>query len=222
MRFYTRFILARNSEGQHLVLLINNVPECVSPRVSLCVYVCVCVFVCLCVRMCVCVCVCVCACVCACACVSVCLCGCVSLCSCACVKSNNLQCEIQDAWSTWPSPCLRLWKNACSSGRHWRNHLLFLRQDATLYLGFWSFFTPLHYIVEKKGGRHPLWKPHEIIQMKSCLNVQPKLLACIGFLCKVVHKSGRLRKFNCAREIEFNFLTIWNISIGILVHHAPG
>ena len=34
----------------------------------------------------------------------------------------------------------------------------------------------------------------------------PKLLACIGFLYKVVHKNGRLRKFNRSREIGFNFL----------------
>ena len=52
----------------------------------------------------------------------------------------------------------------------------------------------------------------------------PKLLACIGFLYKVVHKIGRLRKFNRAREIEFNFLTAWTISMkfGTLVQHAPG
>ena len=30
-----------------------------------------------------------------------------------------------------------------------------------------------------------------------------KLLACIGCLYKVVHKIGRLQKFNRAREIEF-------------------
>ena len=52
----------------------------------------------------------------------------------------------------------------------------------------------------------------------------PKLLACIGFLYKVVHKIGRLRKFNRSREIEFNFLTAWTISMkfGTRVQHAPG
>ena len=52
----------------------------------------------------------------------------------------------------------------------------------------------------------------------------PKVLACIGFLYKVVHKNGRLRKFNRSREIEFNFLTAWTISMkfGTLVQHAPG
>ena len=48
----------------------------------------------------------------------------------------------------------------------------------------------------------------------------PKLLACIGFFCKVVLKIGRLRKFNRSREIEFNFLSAWTISMkfGPLVH----
>ena len=45
-------------------------------------------------------------------------------------------------------------------------------------------------------------------QRKSWSNVLPKLLACIRFLYKVVHKIGRLRKFNRAREIEFNFLPL--------------
>ena len=55
-------------------------------------------------------------------------------------------------------------------------------------------------------------------------NVPPNLLACIGFLYKVVHKIDRLRKFNRSREIEFNFLTAWTISMkfGTLVQHAPG
>ena len=52
----------------------------------------------------------------------------------------------------------------------------------------------------------------------------PKLVACIGFLYKVVHKIGRLRKFNRSRGIEFNFLTAWTISMkfGTLVQHALG
>ena len=51
----------------------------------------------------------------------------------------------------------------------------------------------------------------------------PKLLACIGFLYKVVHTIGRLQKFNRSREIKFNFLTAWTISMkfGTLVQHAP-
>ena len=49
-----------------------------------------------------------------------------------------------------------------------------------------------------------------------------KLLACMGFLYKVVHKISRLRKFNRSREIKFNFLTAWTISMkfGTLVQHA--
>ena len=62
------------------------------------------------------------------------------------------------------------------------------------------------------------------IRRKSWSNVPPKVLACIGFLYKVVHKIGRLRKFNRSREIEFNFLTAQTISMkfGTLVQHAPG
>ena len=41
----------------------------------------------------------------------------------------------------------------------------------------------------------------------------PKLLACIGFFYKVVHKIGCLRKFNRSCEIELNFLTAWTISM---------
>ena len=46
----------------------------------------------------------------------------------------------------------------------------------------------------------------------------------LRFLYKVVHKNGRLRKFNRSREIEFNFLTAWTIfmKLGTLVHHVPG
>ena len=42
--------------------------------------------------------------------------------------------------------------------------------------------------------------------MEKLAIVIPKLLDCIGFLYKVEHKIGRLRKFNCAHEVEFNFL----------------
>ena len=67
-------------------------------------------------------------------------------------------------------------------------------------------------------------KFYKKIRRKSWSNVPPKLGACIGFLCKVVHKIGRLRKFNRSREIEFNFLTAWTISMkfGTLVQHALG
>ena len=35
---------------------------------------------------------------------------------------------------------------------------------------------------------------------------------------------GRLRKLNRSREIEFNFLTAWTVSMkfGTLIQHAPG
>ena len=48
----------------------------------------------------------------------------------------------------------------------------------------------------------------------------------LGFIYKVVHKIGRLRKFNRSSEIdhEFNSLTTSTISMkfGTLVQHAPG
>ena len=67
-------------------------------------------------------------------------------------------------------------------------------------------------------------KFYKKIRRKSWSNVPPKLVACIGFLYKVVHKIGRLRKFNRSRGIEFNFLTAWTISMkfGTLVQHALG
>ena len=98
-----------------------------------------------------------------------------------------------------------------------------LRQDPPLDLSFWSFLTFLHHGIEEVE-RHLLWKFYKNIRRKSWSNVPPKLLACIGFLYKVVHKIGRLRKFNRSREIEFNFLTAWTISMkfGTLVQHALG
>ena len=61
-------------------------------------------------------------------------------------------------------------------------------------------------------------------QRKSWSNVPPKLLACLRFLYKVVHKNGRLRKFNRSREIEFNFFTAWTIftKLGTLLYHVLG
>ena len=79
-----------------------------------------------------------------------------------------------------------------------------LRQDP-LWFEFWSFLTFLHHGIEYVE-RHFLWKFHKKIQRKSWSNALPKLLACIRFLYKVVHKIGPLRKFNRAREIEFSFL----------------
>ena len=52
----------------------------------------------------------------------------------------------------------------------------------------------------------------------------PKLHACMGFPYNVVHKIGRLRKFNRARGNEFKSVTTWNIFMKLctLVHHAHG
>ena len=82
-----------------------------------------------------------------------------------------------------------------------------------LDLSFWSFLTFFHRGIIK---RHLLWKFHKKIQRKSWSKALPKLLACIGFLYKVVHKIGHLRKFNFTREIEFNILplglSLWNLA----------
>ena len=44
------------------------------------------------------------------------------------------------------------------------------------------------------------------------------------FLYKVVHKIGRVRKFNRAREIDFHFFTVHTIFMKLrtLVHHVLG
>ena len=90
-------------------------------------------------------------------------------------------------------------------------------------MGFWSFFTFLHRGIHEVE-RHLLRKFHKQIQRESWSNVSPKLLAYIRFLYKVVHKNGRPRKFNCSREIKFNFFTDWTIfmKLGTLVHHVYG
>ena len=92
-----------------------------------------------------------------------------------------------------------------------------------LDLSSWSFLTFLHHGIEEVE-RHLLRKFYKKIRRKSWSNVPPKLPACIGFLYKVVHKISRLRKLNRSREIEFNFLTAWTISMkfGTLVQHASG
>ena len=97
-----------------------------------------------------------------------------------------------------------------------------LRQDP-LDLGFWSFLTFLHGSIENVE-RKLLWKFHKTIQRESWSNVPPKLLACLRFLYKVVHKNGRLWKFNRSREIAFNFFTALTIfmKLGTLVHHVHG
>ena len=79
-------------------------------------------------------------------------------------------------------------------------HVHILRQDPPLDLSFWSFLTFLHHGIEKIE-RHLLWKFYKKIRRKGWSKVLPKLVACIGFLYKVVHKIGRLRKFNRSRGI---------------------
>ena len=85
-----------------------------------------------------------------------------------------------------------------------------------------DFFAPWYRKSKEASSVKISWKK---IQRKRWSNVPPKLLACIRFLYKVVHKNGRLpRKFNRAREIEFNFFIVWTIfmKLGTLVHHVHG
>ena len=91
----------------------------------------------------------------------------------------------------------------CSNGKPSAKFAIDALTPPPLDLSFWSFFTFLHYGIEEVET-HLRWKFHKKIQRKRWSNVPPKLLACIGFLYKVVHKNGRFRKFNRAHEIEFN------------------
>ena len=85
------------------------------------------------------------------------------------------------------------------------------------FLVIFDFFAPWY---RKSRGASRV----KIALKKFKGKVGQKLLTCIGFLNKVVHKISRLRKFNRSCEIEFNFLTVWTISMkfGTLVQHAPG
>ena len=113
------------------------------------------------------------------------------------------------SFSTWKREEMR--KKSCSRVETLAAKRL--RQDPPCF-EFWSFLTFLHHGIEEVE-RHLLWKFYKKIRRKSWSNVPPKLLACIGFLYKVVHKIGRLRKFNRSREIEFNFLTARTISMNL-------
>ena len=88
---------------------------------------------------------------------------------------------------------------------------------------FLVIFYFLHHGIDEIKG-HLLWKFYKNIRRENWSNVPPKLLACLRFLYKGVHKIGRLQKFNRSREIEFNFLTAWTIfmKFGTLVQHAFG
>ena len=50
------------------------------------------------------------------------------------------------------------------------------------------------------------------------------MVKCATEFARFLHKIGCFQKFNCVREIEFNFLTTWTISVkfGTLVQHGHG
>ena len=133
--------------------------------------------------------------------------------------------KIDTGWSSTPNESTRQTNlnrhisKASLSGKCIKMCKLMLKDDVKagpLDLSFWSFLTFLHHGIEKVE-RHRLWQFYKKIQRKSWSNVPPKLLACVRFLHKVVHKIGCLRKYNRAREIEFNFLPFW-LSLWNLAH----
>ena len=102
----------------------------------------------------------------------------------------------------------------------------FLFKAGPLDLSFRSYFIFLH-CGREEVERYLLCKADKKIQRKSWSSMPPKLVACSSesrFLNEVVHKIGRLRKFNRAREIEFNIFTARTIfmKLGTLVHHGQG
>ena len=82
-------------------------------------------------------------------------------------------------------------------------------------MSFWSFLTFLHHGLEEVE-RH-LWKFHEKIQRKGWSNVPPKLLTCVGFLYKVVHKNGRLGNSIALGRLNLTFLSL-GLSLSNLAH----
>ena len=90
---------------------------------------------------------------------------------------------------------------------------------------FWSFLTFLHHSIENLET-HLLWKFHQKIQTKKLVKCATKVARLHNYKVsiQVVHKIGRLQKFNCARKIEFNFFTAWTIfmKLDTLVHHVHG
>ena len=101
----------------------------------------------------------------------------------------------------------------------WRHKLM---QDP-LDLSFWSFLTFLHNGIQKVE-RHFLWKFHKKNSKEKLVKCATEVARLHRVSYKVVHKIGRLRKFNHAREIEFNFFTAWTIfmKLGTLIHHVHG
>ena len=74
---------------------------------------------------------------------------------------------------------------------------------------FWPSFTFLHHGIEKVE-RSLVWKPHKKFKKKVGQICQPKLGTCIGFLYKIVHNIGCLRKFNRTRGNACKSVTAWN------------
>ena len=85
---------------------------------------------------------------------------------------------------------------------------------------FGQFLLFLHHGIEE-AERHPLWKLHKNSKEKlvKCATEDARLYRVSLQSCTQYRPPS---KFNHTRDIRFNFLTAWNISMkhGTLVHHA--
>ena len=122
--------------------------------------------------------------------------------------SCEFLCGFHRKWPSTPSPIMmqksKTWPITQVNGV--RPLFIFVSHPLIWVFGHsWRF---LHHGIEEVET-HLLWEFHENIQRKSWSNVSPKLHACIGFVYKVVHKNGRLRKFNRICQIEFKVAQNW-------------
>ena len=85
----------------------------------------------------------------------------------------------------------------------------------TPWFDFLVVFVFLHHGKEEVK-RHLLWKFHKNIQRKNWSNVPPKLLTCIGFLYKVVHKTAVSESSMALGRFNLTFLSLgqslWNLA----------
>ena len=103
-----------------------------------------------------------------------------------------------------------IWPKECRDSYE----LLLPLKSRTPLIWIFSFLTFLHQGIEDVE-RHLLWKFHKRMQRKSWSNGPQKLLACIRFLYKVVHKNGRTRAVSensiALARLNLNFFSAWTI-----------
>ena len=131
---------------------------------------------------------------------------------------NGLRSEVQESSS------LSTFKSALKSHLcTWHRSHKFMHLSPSLSLSLSLSLFLSH--TKKHAHKHTQERgpdKHVLASLQSFLNIS--INQSIRFLYKVVHKIGRLRKFNRARVIEFNFFNAWTIFIklGTLVHHVHG